>query len=59
MHGRQKLVLVAEMVLAELAGGVAERLERLGNRDVLGAKAEVGSPAGRPWKGRCAGSPAR
>ena len=26
VHGRQELVLVAEMVLAELAGGVAHRL---------------------------------
>ena len=32
--GRQILVAVAEMVLAELAGGVAERLERLGDGDV-------------------------
>ena len=30
----QVLVAVAEMVFAELAGGVAQRLERLGNRDV-------------------------
>ena len=42
VHRRQELVLVAEVVLAELAGGVAERLERLGDRDVLGAQAEVG-----------------
>jgi hypothetical protein len=27
MHGRQKLVAIAEMVLAELAGGVAERFQ--------------------------------
>ena len=32
--GRQILVPVAEVVLAELSGGVAERLERLGDRDV-------------------------
>src|SRR6266568_8372162 len=27
MHGRQELIAVAKMVLAELSGGVAERLE--------------------------------
>ena len=32
--GRQILVAVAEMVLAELAGGIAERLQRLGDGDV-------------------------
>ena len=32
--GRQIFVAVAEMVLAELAGRVAERLQRLGDRDV-------------------------
>ena len=31
VHGRQELVEVAEMVLAELAGGVAHRLERRGD----------------------------
>ena len=40
VHRRQELVAVAEMVLAELAGGVAERLERLGDGDVLGLQAE-------------------
>ena len=35
VHGRQELVAVAEMVLAELAGGVALRLEQLGERRVL------------------------
>ena len=44
VHRRQELVAVAQMVLAELAGGVAERLERLGDGDVLGAQAEVGAP---------------
>jgi hypothetical protein len=33
--GGEKLVLVPEVVLAELASGIAERLERLGDRDVL------------------------
>ena len=32
VHGRQVLVAVAEMVLAELAGGVAEVLEELRDR---------------------------
>jgi hypothetical protein len=31
VHHRQELVLVAEMVLAELSGGVAERLQKFGN----------------------------
>ena len=35
VHRRQKLVLVAEVVLAELAGGVAHSLERGGNRHRL------------------------
>ena len=39
VHGRQEAVLVAEMVLAELAGGVAERLEQLGDGRVLGLQA--------------------
>jgi len=46
VHGRQELVAVAKMVLAELAGGIALRLEQLGERRVL-----VGSPSlapGRP-----------
>jgi hypothetical protein len=32
---RQVLVEVSEVVLAELAGGIAERLEQLGERWVL------------------------
>ena len=35
VHGRQVFVAVAEVVLAELAGGVAERLEQLGDRRVF------------------------
>src|SRR5271166_6586674 len=41
VHRRQELVLVAEMVLAELAGGVAERTQQFGHRGVLGAQADV------------------
>ena len=43
VDGRQELVQVAEVVLAELAGGVAERLEQLGDRRVLGLQADVGA----------------
>ena len=41
--GRQEFVLVAEVVLAELAGGVAQRLQQLGDGGILGLQAEVGS----------------
>ncbi len=43
MYGRQELVLVAEVVLTELAGDVAERLEQLGDRRVVRAQALVGA----------------
>src|SRR5262249_53299682 len=42
VHGRQELVAVAEMVLAELACGVAERLECFGDGDVPGLEAKRG-----------------
>ena len=35
VNGRQELVAVAEMVLAELSGHVAKRLEQIGERRVL------------------------
>ena len=38
MYRRQILVAVAEMVLAELAGGIAERLEQFGDRRVLACR---------------------
>ena len=41
MNGRQVLVPVAQVVLAELPGRVSERLERLGNAHVLGVQADV------------------
>ena len=53
VHGRQELVLVAEVVLAELAGRVAERLEQLGDGRVFRAAARRRRPACRPWSGRC------
>ena len=40
VYGRQKFVAVAEMVLAELAGGVAERLEQLGDGGVFVLQAD-------------------
>ena len=49
VHRRQELVAVAEVVLAELAGGVALRLERGRDRRVLGLQADVGARACRPW----------
>ena len=41
VHRRQVLVAVTEVVLAELAGAIAERLERLGDSDVLGLEAQL------------------
>ena len=46
VHGWKMLVHVAEVVLAELAGGIAQRLEKLGDRRVLCGPADVG--AGMP-----------
>jgi hypothetical protein len=42
--GRQKLVPVAQVVLAELAGRVAKGLEELGNRRVLSFWMPTGTP---------------
>ena len=41
--GGQELVLVAQVVLAELAGDVAQRFEELGDGRVFGAQALVGA----------------
>ena len=43
VHRRQVRVAIAQMVLAELAGGVAERLEQLGERRVFRLQPEVGA----------------
>ena len=43
MHRRQELVAVAEVVLAELPGGVAERLEQLGDGRIFRLQAERGA----------------
>jgi hypothetical protein len=42
-HGRQELVAVTEVVLAELSRGVAERLQGRGDRGVLGGDPDVGT----------------
>ena len=36
MYGRQELIAVAQVVLAELPGVVAERFEKFGDRRILG-----------------------
>ena len=41
VHGRQIFVAVAEMVLAELPGGVAERLQGFRDTHVFGVKSDV------------------
>ena len=43
VNGGQELVAVAQMVLAELAGGVALRFERGGNRASFGREADLGT----------------
>ena len=43
VHGGQELVAVAKMVLAELPGRIAERLEQLGNRRVFLLQPERGA----------------
>ena len=48
VDGRQKLVQVAEVVLAELAGGVAVVLEQLGDGRVFLLQARPATPARRP-----------
>ncbi len=41
--GRQVLVQISEVVLAELAGGVPHRLQHLGDGGILRPQAEIGS----------------
>ena len=43
VHGRQEFVAVAQVVLAELAGGVAERLEQFGDGRVFLLQADRGA----------------
>ena len=49
----EELVAIAQVVLAELAGGVALRLEQLGDRRVLLLEAQRTSRGARPWSCRC------
>ena len=53
VDGGQKLILVAQMVLAELAGRIALRLERGGDGAGFGRHAGRARLPGRPWSCRC------
>ena len=53
VHARQIFVPIAEMVLAELAGRVAERLQQLGDGRIFLLQADRRRRACRPWSGRC------
>ena len=53
VDGGQELIPVAQVVLAELAGGVALRFERGGNGAGLGGQADLAHRPGRPWSCRC------
>ena len=53
VDGGQEFILVAQVVLAELAGGVALRFERGGDRAGFRRKADLARPPGRPWSCRC------
>ena len=59
VDGRQELVAVAEVVLAELAGGVALRFERGGDGAGFGRQAGLARPPGRPWSCRCGSAAGR
>ena len=54
VNRRQKFVAVAEMVLAELPGRIALRLEQIGDGRVLLRQALLSRPAVRPSEARCA-----
>src|SRR4051794_19756653 len=43
MHGRQEFVLVAEVILTELARGIAQRLEEAGDGGIFGAQPNIGA----------------
>ena len=51
--GRQHVIQVAEVVLAELPGRVALLLEQRRDRDDLLGHADAARPGCRPWTGRC------
>ena len=52
VDGRQELIEIAEMVLAELAGSVALRFER-GGDGAASAGCRSWHPPGRPWSCPC------
>ena len=53
VHGGQVLVAVAEVVLAELSGRVALRLESVGDGRILVLQAQRRAWQARLWSGRC------
>ena len=53
VDGGQEFVEIAEVIFAELAGGIALRFERGSNRAGLSGQADVGDPPDRPWSCRC------
>src|SRR5215831_3323771 len=53
MHRRQEPVLIAEVVLAELAGRVTERLEQFRDGRILRLLFPPERRGCRPWRGRC------
>ena len=57
--GRQHLVAVAEVVLAELAGHVALRAQQRRRWSGRPSSCLRGRRAGRPWSGRCGSATAR
>ena len=48
VHGGQEFVAVAKMVLAELPGRIALRLQQLGNGRILAGQAFLGCREDRP-----------
>ncbi len=58
VHGGQELIEIAEVVLAELAGGITQVFERRGNRAGLERANRCWRRPGRPWSCPC-GSAAR
>ena len=53
VHRRQVLVPVAEVVFAELASGISERLKQVGDAGIFGPHAQRGTREARPCSGRC------
>ena len=59
VRGRQRVGVVAQMVLAELAGGVAEVVQELGERRRAGPQVATGCPAAAAGSCRCAAGACR